>query len=202
MTPLQRKAASEAFLRSKNIAFDPKLPAIEADFAPRSIREIARRAMCLTLVALKAEGMSAEEVSEFKREHSLDTFLTREENRFLVAKPSENDSDWVWRFEALHVLLWALGYVVALGFPDVESDSASELEFLRELGPDGFIEGAILRSNEEVLDGADWVFRLHQSVVDKRNGTEDVLEEVVEQWSHAFDWLTREEEQWDEPSPK
>jgi hypothetical protein len=197
MTPQQRKTASEAFLKSKDIAFDSKLPSIETDFKARSVREIARRAMCLTLVALKAEGMTGEEVTEFRREHELDTHLSGAEKRFLVAKPSDEDSDWVWRFEALHVLLWALGYVVDLSFPDAESDAASELEFLRELGPNGFIEGALLRSNETVLDAADWTFRLHQSVVDERAGTEKVIEEVVEQWSAAFDWLTREEEHWD-----
>ena len=185
-------------LRSKGITFDPELPLIEAGFPARSVREIARRAMCVTLVSLKAEGMSAEEVAEFKSEHELDTHLTRAENRFLVAASSDDDTaDWVWRFEALHVLLWALGYVVELGWPDEESNSAEELEFLRELGPQGFLEGALLRSNEQLLDAADWVFRLHQSVVDERSGTEAVIEEQVEQWSHALDWLTREEEKWD-----
>jgi hypothetical protein len=197
MTPTQRKAASETFLKSKSIECAPQLPAIEADFPSRSVREIARRAMCLTLVALKAEGMASDEVVEFKREHGLDTFLSAKENRFLVAPPSNQDARWVWRFEALHVLLWALGYVGDLGFPDEESDAASEVEFLRELGPDGFIQGALLRSNEQILDGADWVFRLHQSVVDERDGTQSVLEEQLEQWSQAFDWLTREEEVWD-----
>lgn len=196
MNSNQRKARSETFLESKGISFDSQLPPIEADYESRSVREIARRAMCLTLVALKAEGMTSEEVTEFKREHGLDVFLSRDENRFLVAKPSDQDARWVWRFEALHVLLWALGYVVELGFPDVESDAATEVEFLRELGPDGFVQGALLRSNEQILDGADWVFRLHQSVVDERVGTEDVIEEQVEQWSAAFDWLTREEESW------
>ena len=197
MTPLQRKATSEFFLKSKSIEFDSQLPAIEADFESRSIREIARRAMCLTLVALKAEGMVSEEVAEFKREHGLDTFLSAKENRFLVAPPSTKDARWMWRFEALHVLLWTLGYVGELGWPDRENEAASEVEFLRELGPDGFIEGAILRSNEQILDAADWVFRLHQNVVDERGGTETVIEEQVEQWSQAFDWLTREEPTWD-----
>ncbi len=197
MTPHQRKTQSETFLASKNIEFDSKLPPIEADFESRSIREIARRAMCLTLVALKAEGMSATEVAEFKRERGLDTFLSKQENRYLVAPPSNRDARWMWRFEALHVLLWALGYVGELGWPEVENEAASEVEFLRELGPDGFIEGAILRSNEQILDAADWVFRLHQSAVDELSGTEGVLEEQVEQWSQAFDWLTREEETWD-----
>ena len=196
MTPSQRKSQSEQFLQSKNIGLDSKLPPIEADFESRSVRELARRAMCLTLVALKAEGMTPDEVTEFKREHGLDTHLSRDENRFLIAHPSEKDARWVWRFEALHVLLWALGYVVDLGFPDIETDSASEIEFLRELGPNGFIEGALLRSNEQVLDAADWVFRLHQAVVDEREGTGSIIEEVVEQWSATFDWITREEELW------
>lgn len=197
MTPAQRKTQSETLLASKHIAFDSQLPPIEADFASRSTREIARRAMCLTLVALKAEGMANDEVAEFKREHGLDTFLTGNENRFLVALPGNQDARWVWRFESLHVLLWTLGYVGQLGLPTEESDAASEVEFLRELGPDGFIQGAIMRSNEQILDAADWIFRLHQSVVDEREGTESVLEEQVEQWSHALDWLTREEENWE-----
>lgn len=196
MTPAQRKTQSETFLASKSIAFDPQLPPIEADFEARSIREIARRAMCLTLVAFKAEGMTSDEVAEFKREHGLDTFLSAKENRFLVAPPSNQDARWVWRFEALHVLLWALGYVGEPGWPDAESDAAGEVEFLRELGPNGFIEGALLRSNEQILNAADWVFRLHQSVVDERDGTQTIIEEQLEQWSQAFDWLTREEETW------
>ncbi|BCM93847.1 hypothetical protein IAD21_05738 [Abditibacteriota bacterium] len=197
MTAQQRKAFSEAFLKSKRISVDSQLAPIEADLRSRSIEEIARRAMCLTLVALKAEGMNDEEVAEFQREHAIETHLTRVEKRFLGQKSSDDDGEWVWRFEALHVLLWALGYVVALGFPDAESDAGSELEFLRDLGPQGFIEGALLRSNEQILDAADWVFRLHQSVVDERAGTEELTEEVVEQWSVAFDWLTREEENWE-----
>ncbi len=196
MNPHQRKRASEAFLLSKGVAVDPALPPIEADFPARSIREIARRAFCLTLVALKGEGMSEGEVREFKAEYALDTHLSVQENRFLVAPPSPQDARWVWRFEALHVLLWALGYVHALGFPDAETDIAPELEFARELGPDGFVEGALLRSNAATLDAADWVFRLHQAVADGRAGTGAVIEEVVEQWSEALDWLTREEEVW------
>lgn len=196
MTPKQRKLASEQFLQSKSIGFDTQLPPIEADFRARKVEEIARRAMCLTLVALKAEGMEATEVTEFAREHALDKWLTRAEKKFLAQKPSSEDSEWVWRFEALHVLLWALGYVVELGFPNAESDASGELEFLRDLGPQGFIEGTLLRSNEQILDAADWVFRLHQSVVDERKGTENISEEVVEQWSETFDWLTREEEHW------
>lgn len=197
MSPQQRKSASETLLRSKGIAFDSNLPLIEADFSARTVAEIARRAMCLTLVALKAEGMAPDEVAEFRREHAVDSSLIRTEKRFLEQKTSGNDGTWVWRFEALHVLLWALGYVVELGFPDAESDAGNELEFLRELGPQGFTEGALLRSNTQILDAADWVFRLHQSVVDERSGTAQLPEEVVEQWSTAFDWLTREEENWE-----
>ncbi len=197
MSPHERKIASEQLLLSKNIGFDSRLSPIEADFRSRSVEEVTRRAMCLTLVALKGEGMSADEVAEFRREHALENHLSRAEKKFLGEKSSGDDGEWVWRFEALHVLLWALGYVVELGFPDAESDAGSELDFLRDLGPQGFIEGALLRSNEQILDGADWVFRLHQSVVDERAGTEKIAEEVVEQWSITFDWLTREEENWE-----
>ncbi|RYX83498.1 DUF4272 domain-containing protein [bacterium] len=196
MTPLQRKLASEQLLHTKNIDFDSKLPTIEADFRSRTVEEIARRAMCLTLVTLKAEGMTGDEVNEFKREHAIEAYLTRAEKKFLGQKPSDEDGEWVWQFEALHVLLWALGYVIELSFPDAESDVGKELEFLRELGPTGFIEGALLRSNQQLLDAADWVFRLHQSVVDERNGTDKISEEIVEQWSATLDWLTREEENW------
>lgn len=197
MTPHQRKTASEQLLQSQKIGFDPSLSPIEADFAPRSVAEIAHRAMCLTLVSLKAEGMSAPEVSEFKREHALDPHMTPLEKRFLERSSSDDENaEWVWRFESLHVLLWTLGYVVELGWPTSESDIPSELEFLRELGPQGFIEGTLLRSNEQILNAADWVYRLHQSVVDERPGTQNIIEEVVEQWSTTLDWLTREEEHW------
>ena len=196
MIPKQRKAASETFLRSKNIGVDTALPSIEADFRSRTVEEIARRAMCLTLIALKAEGMNGDEVTEFRREHALENHLTRAEKHFLEQSSGENEG-WVWRFEALHVLLWTLGYVVDLGFPDSESDAGNELEFLRELGPQGFIEGALLRPNAQLLDAADWVFRLHQSVVDERPGTQILTEEIIEQWSTALDWLTREEENWE-----
>ena len=63
---LTRKARSEAILRAEGVPVLDVLPVIENAILsnPCSKEEVARRAMCLTFVALKGEGMPGEEVEE------------------------------------------------------------------------------------------------------------------------------------------
>lgn len=210
LTPdqLARKARSEAILRAEGVPVLDVLPVIETEVLsnPRSKEEVARRAMCLTFVALKGEGMPGEEVEELVGSHNLREFLSPDESEFIFDLESDEEERmaYTWRYEALHVLLWALGYVTPLGRPTQLCDVPGEIVFLHDLGPDDFIERAVLRPASDILDEADLIYRTHWATrgasLQGEAPPAGLDEDVVMEWHHALNWLCRTAEGWDEIS--
>ena len=95
--------------------------------------------------------------------------LSPEEKRFLEDDdPDSRECDkLVWRLESIWVLLWALGYIDQLSWPDGMCDVPTLVDLLKpqESNPT-FIFGATLRSVSEILDAQDLTMRIHWAIRD------------------------------------
>jgi Domain of unknown function (DUF4272) len=209
MTPDERKAKTEEFLRKEGIPILPSLPCIESEEETelRTPEEIGTRIYCLDCVIGTAFRPDEPGYKENLKKHELWHHLTPKELEFLSdPNPDRRTlSFFTWRCEALLVLLWAVGLVDGLPFPDCQTDT--ELiytKFPTEIGaPWPFIRGLKLRSKTEILDTSDYLYRLHWAVreADLKDRAESVKGdiEVVMEWHHAINWITKYEDQdWDD----
>lgn len=206
---LQRKARSEAVLRAEAVPVNLHLPVIEdeSEALRRSTEEVARRAMALLVVAVKAEGLEQEIVDEIVRDYDIAPSLSPREQAFVAdAGPSEYDrSQFVWRYEAAWALLWALGYVETLGKPVGICDVPQAVTFMQQRNAQQFIADAKLRPHAEILEQADRIYRYHWAVVDARVKGEPAPAEldpgVTMERHYALNWLVGYMQQaWDDIS--
>ena len=121
-----RKARSIARLRSESVPTIDHLPWIECDPSTlQHLEQIACRTMVISLLAVYAEpnGMPKESLQTYLDLRNVRQDLTPKERAFLAnSQPSENDrGPFTWQYECAYVLLWAMGYVDALGGPTTYS---------------------------------------------------------------------------------
>lgn len=206
---LERKDRSMARLKSEGVPTIDHLPTIEseADFEPRSLEEVAYRAMSLLVVALKGEGLEQLTVDQLVEKYRLTEHFSPAENAFLAdVSPSDHDRiQFSWRYEAACTLLWALGYIETLGKPDTVCDVAGAVTMLHERTAEQFVADAKLRPVSEILDEADLIYRYHWAVVDARiNGREapaGLDPGVTLERHYTLNWLIRYMDQdWDDIS--
>ncbi|MCL1926780.1 MAG: DUF4272 domain-containing protein [Syntrophorhabdaceae bacterium] len=203
-----RKERSIAVLKEKGIPYMPQLRAavMESEAKSRTPEEIARRLFAMFGVCVYCEvrsgGQTKEETQKYLNKINdilggeLDDSLTPEEKAFLaVQKPEQRDlARFGWRYECCHVLMWALGIIDELGYPEQICDvSAMGGIIWRQDSLAGFLEGAKPRAKEEILDAADLVLRYNWACVDARiKGQKSPAKlngEVVVEWHYALNWL-------------
>ena len=126
----------------------------------------------------------------------LDNALSPQEKAFLAVKePEENDlGKFGWRYECCYVLMWALGFLGELAFPDQLCDvSALGKIIWRQDSLARFLKKAKPRSKDEILDAADLILRYDWACVDARlkgrQSPAGLNGEVVMEWHYAFNWL-------------
>lgn len=206
---LQRKARSEARLESESVPLNRHLPFIdtESEVSGHTQEEVALRALCLLLVAVKGEGLEQEIVERIVEDYELGPHFTPKERAFVAnADASEHDRiQFCWRYEAAWVLLWALGYVESLGKPTHICDVGYAVEQMKERSTETFIAESRLRSMAEILDEADLIYRYHWAVVDARLKQQPAPAElepgVTMERHYALNWLVGYMDQaWDDIS--
>ena len=193
----------------------------DEEVALRSGPEVARRMLALWVVVLRAEGMPRQEAWDLIDRLGLREALSPEEEGFLAdAEPDPDTSRaYVWRLEAIWVLLWALGRVEELGWPVGMCDVPRIVGLVKPFeGSSELVTGGTLRPASEILDEQDLIMRVHWAIRDAwlkgRRVPEhldwsdegeplDVSEcasvGVVEQRHHALNWLVRFlDADWDE----
>ena len=205
---IARKERSIAVLEEKGIPYFPHLRAAvtEAEAKLRSPEEIARRLFAMFGVCAYCEtrgaGESWEETQKYLKKINailggqLDDALSPEEKAFLAVKePEENGlARFGWRYECCYVLMWALGFLDELVFPDQICDASVLGKIIwRADSLAGFLKKAKPRSKDEILDTADLILRYDWACVDARvKGQESpagLNGEVVVEWHYAFNWL-------------
>jgi hypothetical protein len=194
---LARKAATEAALKARGIDVADTLPPVvcEDELLLRDKDEVVARARALLVSALRAESVASGE--PMATEALLDKMPLAEdglsplERAFLdlPAPTQEQCAQFIWRYESLYLLEWALGLAQALPFPSSACDAASTVATLIDM------RGPELRAPSDLLDALDLHYRLHWAIRQKRLKKQDdvpgVDTDVVMQRHHALNWLVR-----------
>lgn len=165
-----------------------KRPAIvAADAVLRSHAEVARRILAATLVGLKGQGLTPAETFAFADAYGVWGALADDEEQ-LVLDPSPSEDSMagaVGRFEGAWVLLWAMGLVRYLDFPDRSCDPARVTELsIREVATG---RADAFRPLSDILDVVDVHVRLR--VATRADETIRALPVVVRERVEALDWL-------------
>lgn len=206
---LARKARSEAVLRARGVKVLDSLPVIagETRSLRRTEREVAERALGAMIAAVKGETRDYEMGQGLLKQFGAAGFLTPLERDFMDDPDPLNQFilDITWRYEGVLILLWSLGLIKELPPEEQVVDVAMMGNMLRELGYDGLIAAARLRPQAEILDMADYYYRLNWAVRDAELKYEDLPEgadpSIVLERARALNWLYGYAGQsWDEVS--
>jgi len=206
---LARKARSEAALQARSIPFAASLPPVVSDTIVqlRTQNAVVDRALALAYVALTGEGIPADSLAGFERAYAARRHLSPAEQAFVddSAPAQQARVNATWRYEALHTLLWALGYLPELSYPDQPCDPGADTGLLAPLSEAEFRQRARLRPAPEILDAADLTYRYAWACVDarlqQRPAPAGLEGGVVHERLYALNWLTsRFGEEWDEVS--
>lgn len=203
----QRKARTEAELKKLGIPINQHLPPIEGEEEAR-IREpqdVAKRALVLFALVAVADSDDRETVVAWLKEEALWDSVSPDEKAFLLSDhPGQQEiTNALWRSEALWALLWSLRQVQALSLPTSHCDMSHIQEVMpRKADWHEFIETARLRSESEILDETDRIYRIHWAVRNAQLKNEAVpagLDPgVVLERHYALNRLTWHADQWDD----
>ncbi|MBN8523225.1 MAG: DUF4272 domain-containing protein [Rickettsiales bacterium] len=204
-----RKERSIAILKKQNIPYIEHLPVITDKHTSlrRSTEEVAYRAMVLQTVAVKAEGLEQEIVQEIIHHYKLDSYFTTKEREFIYNNNIDETTriQFLWKYEAYWTLLWALGFVEQLEYPDKICDVPLAVSLLSERGAKQFLKEAKLRAQDEILDQADLIYRYHWATRNNRiKGIEPPAgldNSVIMERHYTLNWLIDERNtDWDDIS--
>lgn len=207
-----RKIHHEAWLEREQIPFAATLPPVigEAEVLLREPDTVALRMMALTLVAIRAESLTAGEPiapSEMQERYpSVFEALTPNERAFMGSDPAPDEQtvvDYGWRYEAADTLRWAMGRYESQSFPSEICDVPATAGDLVQTGPEAILASAALRPTSQILDHVDLQLRLHWASTDarihQRPAPRGIQSSVLQERRHALNWLLRfENAEWDD----
>lgn len=208
---LERRARSEAYCTSNEIPVykNPNSLFVDPEEAVtiRTQDEVVDRALALCYLGLKSEGLEQKHLDQMDKDFRIMEKLTAYEKEYATAKqPTEQQTiDANWRYESLHVLLWALSYIDTLSYPDQMCNVADDVKIIYELKEQNFRQKAKLRTKKEILDQADLILRIHWACVDARVKNEaapgGLNSSVVYERHYSLNWLINYmNEEWDSVS--
>jgi len=203
---IKRKERSERILVSEGVPINSELPLfkLSCDTEPRSKRDVALRALCVLMTAMKAQGMDQTMVLRVVRQYGLATHFSPIEKEFIRdAAPTANKKNaFSWRYEAAWVLLWALGYIEGLSIPNRTCDLDRAVACMRERNTKSFVNDAELRPLSQLLDQSDLIYRYQASMTDAEQNQRaipaDLKANVVFERLFSLNWLIRDpDREWD-----
>jgi hypothetical protein len=203
---LARKAKSIAAVKELGLPYNDELPVVEdeSEIKPRSAEEIAERTLALVIVAVKGEANDQQLVDQLVARFSAKELFTPAELTFINnLSPTEQQlTDFRWQYECIHVLLWSLGHIEKLKPPNEICDVPAETSIIRDLGRQKLSSAARPRSMSEILDQADYYYRLHWAAIELRlNGksSDNADVEIIMERHKALNWLIRYmDQEWDD----
>ena len=169
-----RRAKSEDFCRSKKIPIYKNPHSLfvepEAKVTIRKKDEIVNRAIALCYLELKSEKADKKMLADFDKRYKVMEKLTPKEKEFALSEnPTEQQmTDANWRAESYHVMLWALGYIDTLKYPNEVCKIESDVKHLFSKTETQFRQKARLRSKNEILNQADLILRLNWACVNEK----------------------------------
>lgn len=207
----ERRAKSEEFCVSRGIPVYKNPNSLFVDPSDkvtlRTQDEVVDRALALCFIGLKSEGLEKKHLDQMDKDFNITAKLTANEKAYATAEfPTEQQKiDANWRYEGLHVLLWALGYIDSLAYPNQMCDVAVDVKIIYELKEQKFRQQAKLRSKKEILDQADLILRLDWACVNARVKNEPapagLNSSIIFERHYALNWLIKYLDQdWDNVS--
>lgn len=205
----ERRAKSEKICSSRNIPVykNPNalfLPSIE-NVELRSKEHVVDRALALFYIGLKSEGLEQIHLDKLEKAFEIGSKLSPIEKQYAYAThpTPQQQTDANWRYEGLHVMLWALGYIDEIVYPDQMCVVADDVKTIYELGPQKFRDQANLRSKKEILDQADLILRYNWACVSARvkgePGPGGLNTSVVYERHYALNWIIKNlNQKWDQ----
>lgn len=175
----------------------------------RDPQVVAGRAMALFLVALKAEVVTTA-IAATSRELAamlplaLPHLSPAEQAFFDTEAPSVAASTpFLWRYESLFVLAWALKWVDTLPFPDAICDVPRLASAIRAHHQADILRSATLRPAHAMLDALDLHYRLHwrvrQCAADGQPVPPGLDGSVIFERHYALNWLVQlDDSAWDD----
>ena len=206
-----RRAQSEAVCKAHDVPIYQNPNAMfvdsEAETSLRTKDQVVDRALALCFIGLKSEGLSPARLVDIDRAYHITPKLSPTELAYVTAKePTDQQRlDANWRYESLHVMLWALGYVDALDYPDRMCDVAHDAKIIHDLSAAQFRQRATLRTKKEVLDQTDLILRLDWACTEARLAKKpmpgNLNSEIIMERHHSLNWLiTYMDQVWDDVS--
>ncbi len=203
---INRKKKSEIFLESSSVRINKNLPCISSseDVELRTLKEVIGRAYALLITTVKGEGIEQENLTRTIQVKKIDSFSPKE-NR-LYQQESLNDQERAyatWRYESLYTILWALGIIEELKYPNEICDVQDIVKKIFQPSREEFESSAKLRSKQEILDELDKTYRMNWACVDARIKGQEVSgnidPSIVYERHYSLNWLTKYQNQdWDD----
>ncbi|MBB3701550.1 DUF4272 domain-containing protein [Flammeovirga yaeyamensis] len=197
----ERRAKSEKVCESNGVPIyknpNSLFIAPEKELELRTKDEIVDRAIALLYLGLKSEGLEQVHLDKMEEDYGVSSKLSPSEKEYAYSTNPTNQqrTDANWRYESLHVLLWSLGYIDELIYPNQMCNVADDVKIIYELGPDKFRTQSKLRSKAEILDQADLILRLDWACVSARVKNEvapgGLNSSVVYERHYALNWLIK-----------
>jgi hypothetical protein len=204
-----RRQQSESYCLAHGIPIfhGPNSLFTETDSAVRlrTKDEIVDRALALLYIGLKGEGLPDKQLAALDKDWHITKSLSPKEKTFVEATnpTGQQKADALWRYESLHVLLWAVGYIDSLSYPNLGCNVEADVAIIHNLTEPAFRSKARLRSKKEILDQADLVLRLHWATEDARiegkPAPAGLSPDVLMERHHVLNWLIRDgDSAWDD----
>lgn len=208
--PSSRKEISENRLANLGISYNPNLPLTyeSDDVILRDSKEITTRIVVLweiVNVASNLKGADRNESVKFLKDVDLWDFLSPQEKRFLSTSDHEKQLiiNLTWQTEILKVLYWSINEIASLGEPieDYTLVDISEITVKKYPSIESFINQTTTRATKDILDEADFIYRLHWCSRKHRRKNQGVPSRynysVIRERDFAFRWITNPKENWD-----
>lgn len=208
---LERKEVITQDLQELKLEPYEGLPPVvgEQEVDLRPAQEVARRAIALMAVAIRAESLASNEpipVDEIRERlpQAFDVFSPVEQAFMNDDSPDQQSIiNHAWRYECLYVLEWALGHFDELHFPSAICDVPEVAGDILKRDREEMIAQAQLRPTHEILDEVDLHFRLHwiarQANEDGEPAPAGLDIGVIHERRVALNWLTQfENADWDD----
>lgn len=209
---LSRKEKTEKILEKEGIKINYNLPNIESDEGTtiRNTKEIAIRVTILAVTNFLAfDHIDSETAIDYLKDHNLWEYVTPDERDFLANPTEAKKSHETCKCECIWVLMWALGIVDNLPFPnhlcDLNDIPLEKYPVDNDKDPNIFINKPHqVRSKSEILDASDLYYRYDWACVDARIKDIEITQihpGVVYERHYALNWLTNYmDQEWDDIS--
>lgn len=179
----------------------------EKDVTLRTLDAVVDRALALFYVGLKGEKLEQVHLDVINLRYHVFNKLSEQEKVFANAKhPTDQQFlNATWRYESLHVMLWALGFIDSLSYPSNMCDVGKDVAIINNLTEAQFKQKAKLRSKKDILDQADLILRIDWACVNARVKGEpahsNIDSGIVLERHQSLNWLINYLEQdWDNVS--